>query len=37
MGQLTIPGVPDPNRSVEIIHSDGSFTANHLSVLETTT
>jgi dienelactone hydrolase len=36
MDQLTVPGVPDPNRRVEIIHSNGSFTANHLSVLETT-
>jgi pimeloyl-ACP methyl ester carboxylesterase len=36
MQQLTVPGVPDPNRRVELVRSTKSFTANHLSVLETT-
>jgi dienelactone hydrolase len=36
MQQLTIPGIPDPNRTVEVVHSNKSFTASHLSVLETT-
>ena len=36
MQQLTVPGVPDPNRRVELVRSNKSFTANHLSVLETT-
>jgi poly(3-hydroxybutyrate) depolymerase len=36
LDQLLIPGVPDPNRRLEVVHSDGAFTASHLSVLETT-
>jgi hypothetical protein len=36
MQQLTVPGIPDPNRRVEVVRSNGSFTASHLSVLETT-
>ena len=36
MQQLTIPGIPDPNRTVEVVRSNKSFTASHLSVLETT-
>jgi hypothetical protein len=35
MQQLTIPGIPDPNRRVEVVRSTKSFTASHLSVLET--
>jgi hypothetical protein len=33
--QLVIPGVPDPNRRLELVRSTGSFKASHLSVLET--
>jgi hypothetical protein len=36
MDQLLVPGIPDPNRRVEMIHSNGGFKASHLSVLETT-
>jgi hypothetical protein len=36
MDQLLVPGIPDPNRTVEIVHSNGAFKASHLSVLETT-
>jgi dienelactone hydrolase len=36
MDQLLVPGVPDPNRRLEMVRSKGSFTASHLSVLETT-
>jgi hypothetical protein len=33
MDQLTIPGIPDPNRRVELVRSNAAFTASHLSVL----
>jgi pimeloyl-ACP methyl ester carboxylesterase len=36
MEQLTVPGIPDPSRTVEIVHSRDGFKASHLSVLETT-
>jgi hypothetical protein len=36
MDQLVVPGVPDPNRTLELVRSSGGFTASHLSVLERT-
>jgi hypothetical protein len=36
LDQLLIPGVPDPNRRLEVVRSGGGFAASHLSVLETT-
>jgi hypothetical protein len=36
MDQLLVPGVPDPNRRLELVRSGGGFTASHLSVLDTT-
>jgi poly(3-hydroxybutyrate) depolymerase len=36
MDQLLVPGVPDPNRRMEVVRSNDGFTASHLSVLERT-
>jgi hypothetical protein len=36
MDQLLVPGIPDPNRRVEMVRSNSEFKASHLSVLETT-